>query len=98
MPRPKKTPSKQEVWNGRYHRIAKGTLEPLILEGVQPTYSNDTSFIDGKPLKNAPVQLFNSGRLWWLNYGKDYNTGSFDSKKRSNSLVDSRRTLVLVDV
>jgi len=55
----------------------KGTLEPLMIDGVQPRYTNKTS-----NLLDVPVRLFHAGRVWWLHYGKGYpGTGGFKSKK-----------------
>jgi hypothetical protein len=76
MPRPIKTPAKADIWTGRKQVVLKGTVEPLIIDGVQPTYKPSQS--DGEAV---PVQLFHVGRVWWLHYGFKYNTGGFKSKK-----------------
>lgn len=54
----------------------RGTLEPLLVDGKQPTYTRKD-----KTLVKAPVQLFHSGRVWWLHYEFAENTGGFKSKK-----------------
>jgi len=64
-----KTPAKVKVFTGGEDIVLDGTVEPLLIEGVQPIY-------DG-----AKVQLFHAGRVWWLHYGFDHNTGGFKSKK-----------------
>lgn len=76
MPKPTKTPAKARIWTGGKDITLKGTLEPLLIGGVQPTYTDKTyNVID------VPVQLFHAGRVWWLHYGFEHNTGGFKSKK-----------------
>ena len=68
----KKTPAKADIWTGTKQIVLEGTLEPLLIDGVQPTYP---------ARNNVPVQLFHAGRVWWLHYGFAENTGGFKSKK-----------------
>ena len=61
--------AKAKVWTGRKRAVLRGTLEPLVIDGYQPRH------------KEMPVQLFHAGRVWWLYYEYDHQTGGFKSKK-----------------
>lgn len=71
-----KKSAKAEIWTGGKNVVLRGALEPLIVDDVQQTYTNYEGTIVG-----LPVQLFHAGRVWWLHYGFDNNTGGFKSKK-----------------
>jgi hypothetical protein len=76
----KKERTAQRVWTGRAQRSAKGTLEPLLINGQQPTYTYIFDYAR-RLTTTVPVFLFNSKRYWWLHYAPDFNTGHFKSKK-----------------
>lgn len=75
-----KKSAKARVWTGRKNVVVEGTREPLIVDGVQPKYTNREGTI-----VDLPVQLFHAGRVWWLYYGYDHQTGGFKSKKAAVS-------------
>jgi len=71
-----KIKAKAKVWTHGKNVVLKGTLESLIVDDAQSKYTNV-----GDGILDLPVQLFHAGRVWWLYYGYDHQTGGFKSKK-----------------
>jgi hypothetical protein len=81
------------VWNGRKEIVIYGELKPFPeLESAKTSKENldrldrihqyHTSLLAEEPIYNN-VQLFHSGRKWWLFYSPNRLTGGFTTKKKA---------------